>query len=144
MDYTVKKAGKLTLSGAAGHKVELSDAMLACDLSKVLADQYPGYQWLLCVNSEGKVIDIKNLEVSGTWGYRILRPDLMAHDELRHAVVIAGGEILERAGLRRGKIDQDVLPVWVEGITKLQDQPDFQRNMHKYRELLNAPTAVKH
>lgn len=147
MDYKIKGKNGLDLHGAHGHKVELSDQMLAVELSKLLSDNYPGYQWVIAVNSDGGVIDIKNWDISWEWGYRIGGKgktfQSMTHDALRHMAIMAGGEILERAKLKRGKIDEAILPEWVDGITKPQDQPIVQRNIHKYAELLNGPT-VKH
>lgn len=145
MDYRIKQKNGLTLYGANGHDVELSDQMLAVEISKILSDHYPGYQWLVGVLSDNGVIQIKNMEVSGTWGYQIGGAgrtfQSMTHDEIKHQAIVAGGEILERAGLRRGRIDQNTLVEWVDGITRPQDQPIVQRNIQKYSELLNGSAS---
>lgn len=144
MDFLHKGGNGKAIHGAHAHDIELSDQMLACELSGILCAAYPNYEWRVGVNSEGKVIDIFNDTISMTHGCRIIRPDLMAHDELRKKALSYGGEILERAAMKRGKFDGETLVEFVEGIEKAQDQPAVQRNIHKYRELLNARPASKH
>lgn len=151
MDFKHRQAGKFSLEGVHGHKVDGIDETLALELSALLDKHYPGHQWAVHVNSEGRVIDIRNLAISGYYGFRILMTrktegGIMydpSHEELKKEAVMAGGEILERAGLKRGKFDQDARVDWVEGINKIQYQPAVQRNIQKYAELLNGPPAAK-
>lgn len=152
MDGQQKNIGHLGIVGAAGHDITGLDQNLAVDISRLLADHYPGHQWMVHVNSEGRVIDIKDLVVSAEYGYRILacvkRKDgkgwySKTHEELRQEAIMAGGELLERAGLVRGKLDQNSRVDFVDGITKLQYQPAVQRNIQKYAELLNAPPTSR-
>lgn len=143
MDGVRRECGPISLVGAAGREVSGQD--LAIELSKLLLDHYPGHQWMVHVNSDGGVIDIKNLVVSPTHGYRILRHDLYAHEALRKEVLRGGGEILERGGLDRGKFREDCEVGFVDGIEKIHQQPAFQDNIAKYAELLeDAPAAGKY
>lgn len=146
MDYKAKQAGKIGIHGAHGHAIEGHDMQLALEFSGLLDKHYPNHQWAVEVNSEGRVINIKNLAISGYYGFRILMTrktpgGIMyspSHEELKKEVAAAGGEILERAGLKRGKFDQNAQVDFVEGIDKLQYQPAVQRNIQKYAELLNG------
>jgi hypothetical protein len=146
MDFKKKQAGKFSVHGAHGHDVEGIDMQLALELSALLDKHYPNHQWMVHVNSTGRVIDIKNLAISGYYGFRVMMTYKTpggiwyspTNEELRKAVVAAGGEILERAGLKRGTFDQNAQVDFVDGITKLQYQPAVQRNIQKYADLLNG------
>ncbi len=154
MDFKHKQVGKLGIHGAHGHAIDPIDLQLSLEFSGLLLKHYPGHQWAVAVNSEGRVIDIKNLAISGYYGYRVLMSYKTqggilyspSHEELKAKVVTAGGEILERAGLKRGKFDQNAHVDFVEGIDRLQYQPAVQRNIQKYADLLNGtpPTEKKH
>jgi hypothetical protein len=137
MDFKHKSAGGIDLFGVHGHETGGAEQALACELSQLLADHYPGHLWRIGVNSEGKVIDIFNQRVSNDYGWRIRFYEAYTHDDLRKEIIRAGGEILERGGLPRGKYTGEQVD-FVEGITKLQYQPAVQRNIHKYAELLNG------
>jgi hypothetical protein len=140
MDGIHRKRGKTGIVGAAGHKIELPDEMWAMEFSGLLNNHYPGYQWAVHVNSEGGVVDISNWTIIGNYGFRILNPWNRPHDQLRHEIIMAGGELLERAGLRRGKFDPDMQVDKIEG-ARTQDQPYVLWNIQKYAELLDAPTS---
>lgn len=105
------------------------DMALALELSGLLDRHYPGYQWGVHVNSSGGVVDIKNLAVSGEYGYRLLLSKVFA-DISRKCVINAGGEILERARLVRGKYKHDVEEI-VDGI-KPTKQPILKSNPGKF------------
>jgi len=85
-----------------GHTYTANDEILACRASELLQRHYPGYVWAVNVNSEekGGVMTIKNFSVSSTWGMVLHIAKL---DNKLKKVVRAGGELLERAGLIRGR-----------------------------------------
>jgi hypothetical protein len=152
VDYKHKQAGKIAVHGAHGHDIDPIDLQLALGFSGLLLKHYPNHQWAVEVNSEGRVINVKNLAISGYYGFRVLMTRKTpggiwyspSHEELEKDVVKAGGEILERAGLKRGAFDQNAQVDFVEGITKLQYQPAVQRNIQKYADLLNVtPSATE-
>lgn len=137
MDYQIGKRGNAVLHGAAGHDAPQADISLALELSALLDKHYPGYQWMVHVNSHGGVIDIQNPPLLGAYGYRIVKPWNYAYDELRHKVVMAGGEMLERANIARGKNKGDDVTAWVDGM-RAQDQPLLLANLQKYGDLLSG------
>jgi hypothetical protein len=152
MDFKHKQAGKIGVHGVAGHKVEGIDMQLALQISAALDKAYPGHQWAVHVNSKQRVIDIRNLAISGYYGFRVLMTRKTkggvwyspSHEELTRGCIMGAGEILERAKLKRGAFDQNAQVDFVDGITKLQYQPAVQRNIQKYAELLNGtPSANK-
>jgi len=78
------------------------------ELAKVVGDYlmhtYPGYLWRVNADIRGGIVNILNGDVSYEMGCTILVADLFpAHVGEKH-VKKAGGEILERARLHRGKM----------------------------------------
>jgi len=150
MDFKHKQKGNVALHGAHGHEVEGLDMQLAMELSGLLNAHYPGYEWAVHVNSEGRCVDIKNNHISTEYGYRILTCRKMpnggwynlSNEEIRKASIMGGGELLERAKLARSK-RTDQQADFVEGINKIQYQPAVQRNIAKYAELLNGPSPTQ-
>lgn len=71
-------------------------------IAEHLTKKYPGHLWSVCVNQG--VAMIKNLVLSGTWGFTIRLKDI---DNDYIAVTNAGGELLERYWLSRGGLKED-------------------------------------
>lgn len=71
---------------------------------KLLHTHYPDWPWGLQINEFGRVIHIFNLALHDTWGYTI-RADEVEHLRTLRMFIRAGGEILERFGLRAGRFD---------------------------------------
>jgi hypothetical protein len=98
------------LVGVEGHAAEPQDMELASRMAAVLDNHYPGHAWAVHVDSEQGVANIFNWAVSFRYGYRLKLKDLLAPGKetanLR-PVIMAGGEILERANMVRG--------AWKEG-----------------------------
>lgn len=147
MDFKHKQKGDISIHGAHGHKIEGMDMTLAMEISANLNAHYPGYEWYVHVNSEGGVVDIKCGQVSMEYGFRMKMRERLStgawwnrtHEDLRNGAVAAGGELLERAKLKRGKREDGKEADFVDGINKIQYQPAVQRSIAKYRDLLNGP-----
>jgi len=104
------------LRAEEGHNVERSDTVLAMNAANLLNKHYPGHLWAVNVNSEGGVMIIKNLAISSMYGI-VLHLKNVYQDPTLKLVVQGGGELLERAHMRRGKATGDVAKV-VEGAMK--------------------------
>jgi hypothetical protein len=80
----------------------------------ILCQAYPGHPWAVRVD-EG-IIFIRHLENAGPWGMN-LKTREVDHDAavLKHKIIMAAGEWLERAGLARGRENGDEI-VSVEGV----------------------------
>lgn len=85
----------------------------------VLCDAYPGHPWAVRVYDGG--FFIRHLEFPGNWGMNCKYKDF-GHDAavFKRTIILMAGEWLERAGLKRGRANEDETK-WVEGIpTKYQ------------------------
>jgi len=80
------------------------DLILAKDIAETLNEHYPGHLWAVNVNSG--VAIIKNLYISSAWGFVLHYNNIKGDAGYRKKRVIqAGGELLERANMKRGKYE---------------------------------------
>jgi len=101
---------------------KLADAKLVQDCHNVLARVFPEYTWIIGLDEEdlGGVMTIMCYEVNEAmlgfpnFGY-VLKLSTVYPDIERKCVIMAAGEILERAGLSTGR-NKDLLVKRVEGI----------------------------
>ena len=88
--------------------VDASLANLTKRYGEALEKQYPGWLWMINPDQDGGVIYIYSLRLSGEWGY-VLKTGEVENDAHGKAAIRAGGEILERFGIRRGKYKRKLL-----------------------------------
>ena len=105
----------------AFHKQTPSDLVLQNKCLVKLNSEYPGIEWRVDVNSGRGTCDIFCVPLSSRWGHRYHLGRIYVDPDL-HWVMIAGGELLERAKRSRGRWEEDLPVGWVEGI-RPQDQP---------------------
>jgi len=80
----------------------MQDMNMAKDIAETLFEKYPGYLWGVTV--QGGVAVIKCLNVSSNYGFVLKYAAIKDDAGVRKKEVLrAGGEILERAGLKRGE-----------------------------------------
>jgi hypothetical protein len=80
---------------------ELLDMEKAKEVGDTLAKHYPGHLWAVAV--QGGVLAVKNLAISSFYGFIIKHHDSFSASDLAKKAVVAGGEMLERAGIDRTK-----------------------------------------
>jgi hypothetical protein len=73
----------------------------AMQIGEALNEVYPGHLWAIYFS--GRTMVIKNMAISPYYGMALDDADLVTYAELKRAAIIAGGELLERAGMRRGR-----------------------------------------
>jgi len=78
---------------------------LAMSKAKEIGDElykhYPDHLWV--VQWGGKAFIVKNLSISSFYGFVL--PDTFSATDLTKKAIEAGGELLERAGMKRGRWD---------------------------------------
>lgn len=82
------------------------DMALAKDYADALNTAYPGHLWAINVQGAQGIATIHNLMLSGKYGYLLHLNKRYSASEARKAVVMAGGEILERFKVSRGRMDE--------------------------------------
>lgn len=103
-----------SISGMDGADMPADDVLLAKRCGDLLSKKYPQHLWAVHVNSRGGVLNIFNPLVSTRFGYVLKLKDVYLDTNLK-CVMRAGGEILERAAMRRGTFNGE-LASKVEGI----------------------------
>lgn len=102
---------------AAMHR-HANDMNMAKTLSEALNKHYPGHLWGVNVEGRTGLITIRNLYLSGQWGYVLKIGDVYSISALERDAVRAGGEILERFAMSRAQFKADLYaskPVDVAG-----------------------------
>lgn len=77
---------------------------IARRMAEVLHTHYPGHLWGVSADVETGIAKVFNMRLSGQWGF-IIKLSTLLHDPDLKSVVRAGGELLERYRLRRGRFD---------------------------------------
>lgn len=86
-----------------GDASEILDMDKAKEVGETLQRHYPGHLW--AVAFQGGALVVKNLAISSFYGFIIKHHDSFSATDLSNKAVEAGGELLERAGMPRGKWD---------------------------------------
>lgn len=76
---------------------------LAKQMAEALHAHYPGHLWGVTVSERTGMADIRNLALSGRYGYRLKLQDHSTASDWKAMTIRAGGEILERLKVARGK-----------------------------------------
>jgi len=84
---------------------DIAQMEVAKMVAQILTEIYPVHLWR--VGWQGGAIVVKHSATDNRYGY-IMPPENFSYSDLRHAVMLAGGEILERAGLTRGAWDGEM------------------------------------
>lgn len=83
------------------------DYSVAKEMADALTDHYPGHLWAVSADSQTGMCDIRAMQLSSTWGYRLKMPQIYSASAFKADVIRAGGEILERFRLSRGRFSED-------------------------------------
>lgn len=129
--------------------ISASLAILVKDTADKLEKQYPGWLWTLQPFEFGGVLYVFSLRLSGEYGYTIKIADIQ-NDPKRLEAMRAGGEILERFGLKRkaykpsmlkGKM-QDIRGNYIPDITD-RSQRDQKRDRDRVINKAVAEGAIE-
>lgn len=88
------------------------DISLAKEIAETLNAHYPGHLWAVTVR--GGAVVIKDLYISSLYGVVLHTSNMQDAGVRSRKVIGAGGELLERANLRRGEYTEKATKV--EGI----------------------------
>lgn len=100
--------GIIDLAGGAA-QVAVLDFNTAKDMAEVLHAAYPGHAWAVTCEGEKGIATVRNLGLSGEWGFVLHLKDGYSASEWKRKIILAGGELLERFRLYRGLANQDAI-----------------------------------
>lgn len=84
-----------------------NDIVMAKAMAETLHAAYPGHFWAVCCDGKKGMADVRNMRFSGMWGFRLRLPAIYSASEFKREVLRAGGELLERYRMSRGKFNED-------------------------------------
>lgn len=114
------------VGGIPAHEIDMADITLAKEAADELERHYPGWAWHVHVASDIGIVTIKCGIISASlmrdYGFIYKITDINWNAKvMAKKIMIAGGEFLERAGMRRGPYKGEPI-IHVEGV-KESDQP---------------------
>lgn len=83
-----------------------NDMVLAKEIADTLHRHYPGHLWAVNVDGPNGIANIRDLLLSGQMGYVLKLGNMFSASDFGRDVVRAGGEILERFRLGRGRLNE--------------------------------------
>jgi len=89
-------------------KEDLANQAISKEVANTLDKAYPGHAWAVKADVITGIVTVHNLNLSGEWGF-ILKIDALINDPSPKPIILAGGELLERFNLSRGKLREDEL-----------------------------------
>lgn len=88
---------------------EAYDFSKSKDIAEALNSQYPGHLWAVRVQSQQGIATIHNMALSHTHGYVLKLDGVYSASHLTQRAIHAGGEILERFKVARGRVDNELM-----------------------------------
>lgn len=84
-----------------------NDVLMATEMAKALDDAYPNHLWAVTCEGKTGIATIRNLRLSGNRGFILKLPTVYSASEFKKRVVMAGGEVLERYQIARGRLNMN-------------------------------------
>lgn len=83
-----------------------NDHIMAKTMADALDSHYSGHLWAVSADSQTGLCTIRDLLLSGQMGYVLKIPDIYSASAFKADVIRAGGELLERYRMSRGRLDE--------------------------------------
>lgn len=87
-------------------EIDVNDHVMARHMADTLHKHYPGHLWAVTCDGRKGIATVRNLALSGEWGFVLHLPQIYSASEWDKRVVRAGGEILERYRISRASHDR--------------------------------------
>lgn len=87
--------------------VAIEEFVTARNIAEELHKNYPDHLWAVSVEGEQGIATVRNLRLSGNMGFIIKLKDIPTHTSLKKVALQAGGELLERYRMARGRYNED-------------------------------------
>lgn len=87
-------------------QIQINEQKIAHQIGETLNEHYPGHAWCVEVQLLQGVASIRNLNLSGEWGF-MLHLDKLLQDPTPKPIINAGGELLERYNISRGEFNDN-------------------------------------
>lgn len=88
-------------------QINLLDLETSKWLAEALHEAYPGHLWAVTCEGEKGIATVRNLALAGSYGFVLHLANFYSGSELKRAAIMAGGEVLERYKVSRGRACAD-------------------------------------
>ena len=89
-------------------ELSANDLVMARHMADTLHRHYPGHLWAVTCDGAKGIATVRNLMLSGSWGFVLHLPTTYSASEWDKRVIRAGGEVLERFRISRAGYDRTV------------------------------------
>jgi len=86
--------------------LDANDYVMSKNMAEALHAKYPGHLWAVTCEGDKGIATVRDLYLSGNYGFILKLPEIYSASDFEKRVIMAGGEILERYRLKRGRFDQ--------------------------------------
>lgn len=86
-----------------------AELSLCKNVAESLNKHYPGHLWAVATPPNTGVVQVRDLSLSGEWGFMIRIPEIYSVSELDKMCMRYGGELLERYRVSRSRANQEQL-----------------------------------
>lgn len=87
--------------------INANDLLLAKEMSDALHANYPGHAWGVHVDGSQGIASVRNMRLSGRWGFVLHLGKMYSASAWKKSVVNAGGQLLEHFRLKAGRFNPD-------------------------------------
>lgn len=86
----------------ASPQLAANELLMCKTAAEKLHRTYPGHLWAVDIQG-GTVLNVRNMALSGQWGFTLRLPTIYSASEFDRQLVRAGGELLERYRVSRSR-----------------------------------------
>lgn len=95
-------------------ELSANDFVMAKNMADTLHRHFPGHLWAVTCDGSKGIATVRNLNLSGAWGFVLKLPAIYSATEWDKQVMRSGGELLERYRLSRGRFSEEA---WMQAPT---------------------------
>ena len=88
-------------------EIDTNDLVMAKSMAELLHRHYPGHLWAITCEGAKGIATVRNLYLSGQWGFVLKLPEIYSASAFEKEVKMAAGELLERYRISRGTFRPD-------------------------------------
>lgn len=100
---------EIVTPGTGAVQIELLNYEMAKFVGEILHDLYPGYLWRVNAELDGGIVNVLCADASMEKGMTLMVADLVHEGSAKKHIMRAGGELLERFNLNRGRMIESEL-----------------------------------
>jgi hypothetical protein len=87
--------------------IPVNDLIMSKNMADTLHKHYPEHRWAVCVEGANGIAKVYHLDTSGSKAYILDLASIYSSSSFDRDLIKAGGEILERHRLARGRFNLD-------------------------------------